>query len=90
MLNVPDRDTLLEACAALQLRMGSVTDAAYGTVLEDGTAGEVSHTLRDTPTRDGVSIDGLRCMEDAAVVWIYEPDELLRQKAYRVPRTRNW
>ncbi len=46
MMNLPDGESLREGFATLQQRIIALSEAAYGTTLEDGTAGEVSHTFR--------------------------------------------
>ncbi len=46
MMNLPDGDALREGFAALQQRVSALSEAAYGTAMEDGTPGEVSHTFR--------------------------------------------
>lgn len=51
MFATPSRAELLEAFATLQQQMSAVTGAAYGTLLDDGTAGEISHTFRVASSR---------------------------------------
>ena len=46
MLAVPEPDALREGIAALAQRVIAPAEAAYGTVLSDGTRGHVSHTFR--------------------------------------------
>ncbi|MCA1675893.1 MAG: hypothetical protein LC799_28210 [Actinobacteria bacterium] len=46
MLAMPDADALRTGIAALTQRVLPQATAAYGTVLSDGTAGQVSHTFR--------------------------------------------
>jgi len=46
MLALPDADALRTGIAALSQRVLPEAAAAYGTVLSDGTAGQVSHTFR--------------------------------------------
>lgn len=46
MLDLPDAAALREGIAALTQRVQSLSDAAYGTLLDDGTPGHVSHTFR--------------------------------------------
>lgn len=46
MLALPEPDALREGIAALSQRVIAPAEAAYGTVLSDGTQGHVSHTFR--------------------------------------------
>jgi putative DNA methylase len=46
MLALPEPDALREGIAALSQRLITPVEAAYGTVLSDGTRGHVSHTFR--------------------------------------------
>ncbi len=46
MLSLPDADALRAGIAALAQRVLPEATAAYGTVLSDGTPGQVSHTFR--------------------------------------------
>lgn len=46
MLALPDPDALREGIAALTQRVLTIAQAAYGTVLSDGTQGLVTHTFR--------------------------------------------
>jgi putative DNA methylase len=46
MLALPDPDALRAGVAALTQRMLPIVTAAYGTVLSDGSCGQVSHTFR--------------------------------------------
>lgn len=46
MLALPDADALRAGIAALTQRVATVAQATYGTVLSDGTTGQVSHTFR--------------------------------------------
>ena len=46
MLALPEPDALREGIAALTQRVIAPVEAAYGTVLSDGTQGHVSHTFR--------------------------------------------
>jgi putative DNA methylase len=46
MLALPEPDALREGIAALSQRLIAPAEAAYGTVLSDGTRGHVSHTFR--------------------------------------------
>lgn len=46
MLALPEPDALREGIAALAQRVIAPAEAAYGTVLSDGTHGHVSHTFR--------------------------------------------
>ena len=46
MLSLPDADALRAGVAALAQRVLPEATAAYGTVLSDGTSGQVSHTFR--------------------------------------------
>lgn len=46
MLTLPPADVLREAINVLSARVADVADAAYATVLADGTPGFVSHTFR--------------------------------------------
>ena len=46
MLALPDADALRTGIAALAQRVLPEATAAYGTMLSDGTAGQVSHTFR--------------------------------------------
>jgi putative DNA methylase len=46
MLALPDPESLRDGIAALSQRVVAIAEAAYGTVLSDGTPGHVSHTFR--------------------------------------------
>lgn len=46
MLALPDADALRAGIAALTQRVSTVAQATYGTVLSDGSSGQVSHTFR--------------------------------------------
>jgi putative DNA methylase len=46
MLALPDPDALRDGIAALTQRVTAPAQAAYGTILSDGTHGHVSHTFR--------------------------------------------
>lgn len=46
MLGLPSADALRDGIAALTQRVQSLADAAYGTLLNDGSPGQVSHTFR--------------------------------------------
>ena len=46
MLALPDPDALRVGIAALSQRVLAPAQAAYGTVLSDGTTGQISHTFR--------------------------------------------
>ena len=46
MLALPHPDALRDGVAALTQRVQSLADATYGTLLNDGSAGQISHTFR--------------------------------------------
>lgn len=46
MLALPDPESLRDGIAALSQRVVAIAEAAYGTVLSDGSRGHVTHTFR--------------------------------------------